>query len=338
MIKSSIKTIQPLSFPWATQDPFLFCVHHNDDYPNGNEDMTPNASLAGRNIGNDFIVKDGWRMYHGRRVPGFPYHPHRGFETVTITKTGLIDHADSMGAAGRFGNGDVQWMTAGRGVQHAEMFPMLNQEGGNKLEFFQLWLNLPSRSKMVAPHFNMIWSEDVRSVQEVDGSGANVDIDVITGRYKEVNALSGSPASWASDQDNEVAILTVRMDAHAEWKIPTASKGVNRTLYFYQGNAISVDGTYVGLNHAVELDASRDTLVKSQDQEVYLLMLQGRPINEPIAQHGPFVMNTQEEIQEAFSDFTRTQFGGWPWPQQEQVHDREKGRFALYADGKEEIV
>lgn len=337
MLESSIKNIQPLGFPWATQDPFLFCVHHNDDYPNGREDMSPDASLEGRNIGNDFTIKDGWRMYHGRRIPGFPYHPHRGFETVTITKTGLIDHADSLGAAGRFGDGDVQWMTAGRGVQHAEMFPMLNKEGGNKLEFFQLWLNLPRASKMVDPHFNMIWSEDVETMQEVNGNGAVIDIEVITGHYKEIKAPGGSPASWASDPDNEVLILTARMDAQAKWTIPAAPIGVNRTLYFYQGDKITIDGTSIAVSHSVELEAMHEIIVESGTQEVSILILQGKPIDEPVAQHGPFVMNTSEEIQQAFADFRRTQFGGWPWPQQEQVHDRERGRFALFADGHEVV-
>src|SRR5512147_3033712 len=111
----AIERVAPLEFPYATRDPFLFCVHHDDHYPAGNEDLGPKASLAGRNLGQDFVVKDGFRMYHGERVPGFPCHPHRGFETVTVVRNGLVDHSDSMGAAGRYGQGDVPWMTAGAG-------------------------------------------------------------------------------------------------------------------------------------------------------------------------------------------------------------------------------
>ncbi len=96
----------------------------------------PQALLAGREIGNDFVGLDGWSMYHGDVVPGFPVHPHRGFETVTIVRTGLVDHADSLGAAGRYGSGDVQWLTAGRGVQHSEMFPLFNPDRDNPLELF----------------------------------------------------------------------------------------------------------------------------------------------------------------------------------------------------------
>uniref|UniRef100_UPI004048EB97 pirin family protein n=1 Tax=Fulvivirga sp. TaxID=1931237 RepID=UPI004048EB97 len=96
-MSSPILKIKSLSFPWQTSDPFLFCVHHADFYPKGNDQLGPDASLAGRNIGQDFTIKDDWRMYHGETVPGFPAHPHRGFETGTICTTGLIDHSDSLG-------------------------------------------------------------------------------------------------------------------------------------------------------------------------------------------------------------------------------------------------
>ncbi len=92
MNKNKIKSVTPLGFPWQTQDPFIFCAHHKDKYPQGNENMGPDTSLAGRNIGQDFSVKDGWRMYHGQTMPGFPFHPHRGFETITVVKEGLVDH------------------------------------------------------------------------------------------------------------------------------------------------------------------------------------------------------------------------------------------------------
>src|SRR3954465_14017261 len=154
-----LRNVRPLGFPWVTEDPFLFCVYHLDQYPAGNAQLGPQASLAGRNLGQDFEVKDGFRMYHGRTVPGFPQHPHRGFETVTVVRRGLLDHADSLGAAARFGGGDVQWLTAGKGILHAEMFPLLKDEAPNPLELFQIWLNLPRRSKLVQPHFSMLWNE-----------------------------------------------------------------------------------------------------------------------------------------------------------------------------------
>jgi hypothetical protein len=135
-MSASVLKITPLGFQWPTLDPFLFCVHHADLYPRANAEMGPAASLAGRRLGQDFTPKDGWRMYHGMRVPGFPAHPHRGFETVTVVLEGFVDHSDSHGAAGRYGEGDVQWMTAGSGLQHAEMFPLLREDADNPVELF----------------------------------------------------------------------------------------------------------------------------------------------------------------------------------------------------------
>ena len=171
MTINPILGMKPLGFPWATIDPFLFCVYHDDAYPRGNAHMGPDASLAGRSLGQDFERKDGWSMYHGMAVPGFPSHPHRGFETVTIVRKGLIDHSDSLGATARFGGGDVQWLTAGKGIVHSEMFPLLNQDQANPLELFQIWLNLPAKSKMVEPHFTMFWSEQIphKLFQDADG-------------------------------------------------------------------------------------------------------------------------------------------------------------------------
>src|SRR5690348_9226101 len=108
---NTILQVAPLAMPWPALDPFLFCMHHDDRYPAGNDKLGPAVSLAGRNIGQDFSGRDGWSMYHGEIVPGFPAHPHRGFETVTVVRQGLLDHSDSIGASARYGQGDVQWLT-----------------------------------------------------------------------------------------------------------------------------------------------------------------------------------------------------------------------------------
>jgi redox-sensitive bicupin YhaK (pirin superfamily) len=148
MSQDPVLNVTPLAFPWQTKDPFLICVHHIDLYPQGNDRLGPAAALDGRNIGQDFAGKDGWRMYHGDVVPGFPQHPHRGFETVTFVREGFIDHSDSLGATARFGRGDVQWLTAGAGIVHSEMFPLLQPDAGNRLELFQIWVNLPAKFKL----------------------------------------------------------------------------------------------------------------------------------------------------------------------------------------------
>jgi quercetin 2,3-dioxygenase len=334
---SAIKSIKQLGFPWQTQDPFLFCVHHEDFYPKGNAVMGPAASLTGRNIGQDFDPSEKWRMYHGENVPGFPAHPHRGFETVTVVTKGLVDHSDSLGAAGRFGFGDVQWMTAGKGVQHCEMFPLLYQDKENPLELFQIWLNLPKAKKMVDPHFAMLWGDAIPTFKAVDENGNAVRVKVIAGKVGDINAPDPAPNSWAADPANEVAIWTMKFEAGASWKLPLASPSVNRSLYFYQGGSIEIAEKNFTSHQAIELHADQEVILKNGDRDSYLLLLQGKPINEPVVQQGPFVMNTQVEIQQAMNEYRQTDFGGWPWDSYEHVHEREKTRFALYPNGKEEV-
>ena len=337
MKTNSILSIRKLGFPWETSDPFLFCVHHEDAYPAGNEQMGPAASLAGRNIGNDFAVKDGWRMYNGDIVPGFPAHPHCGFETVTIVRQGLVDHSDSLGAAGRFGHGDVQWMTAGRGVQHCEMFPLLNTQKGNPLELFQIWLNLPKAKKFAAPHFAMLWADTIPRHIATDNNGKSTEINIIAGRLGDKTAPPPAPDSWAADPAHEMAIWTIRMQPGAHWTLPSASSSVNRTIYFFKGESLRLDGEKIMVGHAAALRTDHDANLENGPEESHLLLLQGRPIKEPVAHYGPFVMNTQDEIRQVMQEYQRTEFGGWPWPRHDHVHPRKRGRFARYADGVEEV-
>ncbi|HUH04798.1 MAG TPA: pirin family protein [Kofleriaceae bacterium] len=323
----------PLGFPWQTVDPFLFCVHHDDAYPAGNDQMGPAASLQGRNLGTDFEGIDGWRMYHGDVVPGFPRHSHRGFETVTIARRGFIDHSDSLGATARFGHGDVQWMTAGNGIVHSEMFPLLDRDGPNPAELFQIWLNLPHADKHVAPHFAMLWDHTIPR-QTLEG----VEVRVVAGRLDTASPPPPPPSSWAARADSDVAIWTVKLAPGATWTLPAASAGTNRTLYFFRGAGLQLGGhaqtTHAGLRVRPEVPLP----LVNGPEESEVLLLQGRPIGEPVVQYGPFVMTTPAEIQQAFIDFRRDQFGGWPWPSDGPVHPRTDGRFAIHADGRVERV
>ena len=337
-IMSNIIAIKPLGFPWETQDPFLFCAYHKDEYPAGNEKLGADTSLLeGRNIGQDFTLKDGWRMYHGDTIPGFPHHPHRGFETITINKQGFVDHADSLGASGRFGQDDVQWMTAGKGVQHSEMFPLLNNDKENTLEIFQVWLNLPKASKMVDAHFKMLWADVIPLINEKDLNGKITEVNVIAGVLNGKSAPEPTPDSWAANPENEVAVWTIKMDAGAEWIMPAAQTEVNRTLYFYEGDTLIIEGSSFDVNHSIQVISNKEIKIIAGDEEAYILLLQGKPIKEPVAKYGPFVMNTMDEIQQTMNDYQRTQFGGWPWPRRDQVHGKEKSRFAKHADGREEL-
>ena len=336
MTDHPVLSIEPLTFPWQTPDPFLFCVHHNDAYPQGNDRFGPAASLAGRHLGMDFEGKDGWRMYHGEVVPGFPRHPHRGFETVTLARRGFIDHSDSLGAVARFGRGDAQWVTAGRGIEHSEMFPLLNRDAPNPVELFQIWLNLPRADKMVEPHFKMLWSPAIPRVTERDAAGGVTEIVLVAGHLGEERAPAPPPKSWAARPDSDLAIWTIRMAPHAHWTLPAATAGINRALYFFRGTSLKVAEREIPAGSAVLLRPDRAGALVNGAAESELLLLQGRPIGEPVVQHGPFVMNTRSEIAQAIADYQQTRFGGWHWPSDGPVHGPEALRHARFPDGSVE--
>ena len=331
-----ILQISPLGSRWQTQDPFLFCVHHIDNYPPGNDRLGPAASLAGHDIGQDFDGRDGWRMYHGDVVPGFPQHPHRGFETVTIVRSGFIDHSDSLGATARFGMGDVQWLTAGAGVVHSEMFPLLDPSGPNRLELFQIWLNLPARSKLAPPYFTMFWDQDIPRLRRTDAAGRSTEVTVIAGALDGLDPLAPPPDSWAARPESEVAVWSIALESGATWTIPPAREpSTRRTLHVFRGDGLRVAGQDIRGAAAVQVTSTEPLAIEAAGP-VEILLLQGRPIGETVAQHGPFVMNTRAELEQAFADYRRTQFGGWPFRHNAPVFPREQGRFARHADGRVE--
>jgi hypothetical protein len=336
MNADAVLAVVPLGMPWQTLDPFLFCVYHNDAYPPGNEHLGPAAPLSGRNIGMDFEGKDGWRMYHGDVVPGFPRHPHRGFETITLARRGFIDHSDSLGATARFGQGDVQWMTAGGGVVHAEMFPLVHTDRPNPTELFQIWLNLPREDKLKPAYFTMFWSRGIPRERIKDDAGRATELTVIAGAIHGMEPPPPPPSSWAARPEAGVAVWTLKLEPHATWTLPLASAGVNRMLYVFAGETLTVAERAVATGHAVQLQPEASVPLVNGPRESEVLLLQGRPIGEPVVQHGPLVMNTPDEIRQAMRDYQATGFGGWPWPSDGPVHPREKGRFAIHADGREE--
>jgi redox-sensitive bicupin YhaK (pirin superfamily) len=325
-----------MSGPLPTLDPFLFCVYHKDLYPPGNTEME--APFPGN--GHDFDPHVPFRMYHGTYVPGFPQHPHRGFETITATLQGIIDHADSLGNAGRYGNGDVQWMTAGKGVVHSEMFPLLQTETENPTRFFQIWLNLESSQKMVKPDFCMHWEPTVPKVDLPD----KVSVTLWAGQdYFGVLQNNAPPeASWARDATHDVAIFHITMQPGGSLVLPRAhNPKVNRSLLYLEGEAhhLVLQGQTVDDWLVVQLQPDQDVTISYSPQASepgQLLVLQGQPIGEPVAQYGPFVMNTQAEIKQAFADYAKTKFGGWPWPRDDMVFERTKGRFAKFQGQEQE--
>lgn len=331
--------VVPLSSPMPGIDPFIFGAYHQDHYPKGNGQLGVSPEvLAGRDIGMDFSGKDGFSLYHGEQVPGFPAHPHRGFETVTIVRKGLVDHADSLGATARYGEGDVQWLTTGAGVQHGEMFPLVHTDKDNTLDLFQLWLNLPAKSKMAPPSFTMFWAETIPSVALTDAHGKLSTVTVIAGDFEPqdaplVKALTPPPHSWASEPDADVAIWIIQLDPQAQLTLPRASTQAKRALYLTQGTGLVVGEQRFTEKVMLELKTDQLAPIKNHsDTPMELLLLQGKPIGEPVAARGPFVMNNQQELLMAIQDYQRTGFGGWPWPTSDHTHGQAP-RFAKYPDG-----
>ena len=159
-------------------------------------------------------------MYHGSSIPGFPSHPHRGFETITIGRQGYIDHSDSLGAKARFGQGDVQWMTAGKGIVHSEMFPLIKTTENNPTELFQIWLNLPAQDKMVDPYFTMLWEDTISIVDVVDDVGLHSSVQVVAGTFQEATGPTPPPNSWASRSESDIAIWSIQSEANANLTLP----------------------------------------------------------------------------------------------------------------------
>ena len=228
----------------------------------------------------------------------------------------------------------MQWLTAGRGIVHAEMFPLVKSDADNPLELFQIWLNLPAKDKMVDPHFIMLWEESIPNREVKDAEGRCTQLKIVAGSYGDIKAPSPPPDSWAASLETNLSIWTIKMEAEATWTLPAAKPGVSRTLYFYVGSDLSIGQERIPANHMVALKAVIALPLRAGSTPAELLLLEGRPIQEPVAHYGPFVINTRQELQQAFADYQQTQFGGWAWANNAPVHARQEERFAKHIDGR----
>ena len=268
-----------------------------------------------------------------RWFPGFPAIRIAALRRVTVARRGFIDHSDSLGAKARYGHGDLQWMTAGSGIVHSEMFPLTQRDDDNPCELFQIWMNLPAAAKMVPAHFKMLWAETIPKHTFTSPEGQRVDVEVLAGTLGELVAPTPTPNSWAADPANEVGIYTLGFSPGARFTLEPASAGVNRTVYFFFGSKMTIAGRDVSPKVGVQVQADAPLELVNQGHAAEVLVLQGKPIGEPVAHYGPFVMNTRAELEQAFTDYRRTQFGGWPWDRDDPVHGAED-RFALHPDGR----
>ena len=226
-------------------------------------------------------------------IAGFPDHPHRGFETVTYMLAGHMRHRDSAGHEGLLENGGVQWMTAGRGVIHSEI---PEQEDG-VMEGFQLWLNLPAQRKMTAPWYRDFPSDAIPEYVTPQG----VTVRVIAGSS---NGVAGA----VTREVTEPLYLDIHVPAGAEFSTALPETH-NAFIYVYRG-AVTVDGEQVASRRMGILSNTpkADGVTLSAAEDARLILIAGKPLNEPIVQYGPFVMNTQQEIHQALNDFGSGRF------------------------------
>lgn len=264
-----LTTRRPLPGPGLDQvDPFLFLNHH------------------------------GPQVYRpGNRGLPFGPHPHRGFETVTFILEGELAHLDSGGHESVIRAGGVQWMTAGRGLVHAEVSPETFRRAGGPLEILQLWVNLPARLKMTAPAYVGLQREDIPAVA-ADGGRVTVELIAGTfdGRQGPVQPLAG------------VFMSVLRFAPGGLIAMPVP-RGHNVFLYMVRG-AVEIAGRHADAFHLVTLEDDGDTVELAAAGEAIVLFGHARPFDEPVVAHGPFVMNTREEIIEAIRDYQAGRFGG----------------------------
>jgi redox-sensitive bicupin YhaK (pirin superfamily) len=231
-------------------------------------------------------------------LAGFPAHPHRGFETVTYMLDGHMRHEDHLGNRGDLGPGDVQWMTAARGIIHSEM----PQQSAGRMRGFQLWLNLPSQEKMNPAHYRDIPAREIPTV-ELAGGG---EVKVIAGAFElEGRNLTGPVNGASAKLTTDPTYLDVRLPAKGEVSVPLA-QGYNAFLYAYEGSAeVGAPGSEKALPHraAGVLSAEGAVRVRAGADGVRFLLLAAKPLREPVVQYGPFVMNTREEIEQALADY-----------------------------------
>lgn len=258
----------------------------------------PGANIEQRRI-SPFLMLDFNAEYDfgpSETVKGVGVHPHKGFETVTIAYKGSVAHQDSAGNSGVIRPGDVQWMTAGAGILHKEYHEEQFSKTGGPFEMVQLWVNLPKKDKSTPPHYQAITANQMGKVELADGNGK---VNVIAGNF---NGVAGAATTYSP-----VNLFDIKLKGGAELTASVPAEH-NSALLVINGN-VEVNGTKAPLHSFVLFKNDGDDITISASENSTLLLLSGEPINEPIASYGPFVMNTQQEIQEAIEDFQSGKFG-----------------------------
>ena len=327
---------QYLKLHWDTEDPFVFVSHHADDYPKGNAQQAPPLQeISGRNLGRDYKKVFGFRMYHGKVVPGFPMHAHWGYETVTIPETGFIDHFDSLGNQGRYGFGDVQWVSAGGMYLHDEMYPLAYDDRPNPNDITQIMINLPLKDKGSAPEMRMMWSENIPVLKGKDAGGRDYSVKIIAGRFCGTDALPPNGVSWAADKEHRVRILLIKMSPGSEIVLPAAGT-VNRNLYFVSGGTVMLGSETYETLQRFKLRGDEDVTIVNGDSEGTYWLLEGEPIGEKMSSFGPVILGSDKEVRKAMDHIRKNEFDCWPWDLIDKFHPKGTERFVRFSDGREE--
>jgi len=247
-----------------------------------------------------FIILDYNAKYYfppSETPKGVGTHPHRGFETVTIAYKGKVEHNDSSGGGGIIGEGDVQWMTAASGILHKEFHETQWSKHGGEFQMVQLWVNLPADKKMSPPKYQSIKNSDIPKVILPDNKGF---VEVIAGNYNGQNGIAStfSPVNLFNAK--------IKANGKAAFNFP---KHYNSALLVVEGNIKVNNNDLVNENHFVLLDNQNENFSIEAQTDSIVLIMSGEPLNEPIVAYGPFVMNTEMQIQQAISDFNSGRFG-----------------------------
>lgn len=321
--------VSGLGMHWDVEDPFLFVSHHEDDYPRGNRQQAPPLhEISGRNLGRDYQLRMGFRMYHGKVVPGFPMHAHWGYETITVATKGLVDHFDTEGIQGRFGHGDAQYVSASSKYEHCEMYPLVNQSDRNPNDITQIMVNLPLEMKNQPNEVRTVWKHEI-PIATGDGWRA----EVYCGRFGGRSFESPNRTSYA--KIGNVRILRIRMEPGSKITIDAVHEGVTRNIHYISGGGVSILGTEVPSFSRIKYPEKGEIEITNGFETSVLWLLEGMPIDQKMASFGPVTLGDLSDVREAMDQIRKNEFLEWPWDIIDKAQPLGTGRFIRYKDGTE---
>lgn len=305
--KGPVLRVQEASYNWDTEDPFFFAVYHRDNYPKGNEIQAPPLEeIKPRMPGNDYTKFLGYRMYKGTVTPGFPLHTHWGYETLTYVSEGYIDTYDSEGNQGRYGFGDMQWITASSRYAHCEMYPLAYNDRDNIQVVTQICINLPLANKNRGIRVATVWENEIGSTE-----GEGWKAYVLVGEFLGVKGVPPNDLSWAYDPSHHVRIVRISMQAGASITLgPT--EAASRNIYITEGKTKVAQEEVRPLSR-VKLDTKEAVTVTMGERASDVWLLEGDPIGESQRSYGPIVLGSDREVRDALNTVRERQETDWPW-------------------------